>query len=248
MNKNQSSNVISTVISNDRLSIYNNGTSNLSYSPAQNKQGVLKVSDTPGRFTDGVSLEEINKATNVNDGRNASIQKNEILYTIAQYISNSVYIMFISTFISLIVLKDKKWLYILLIVFIVNILLLLLKIFFIRFDYEFLHRPGKCMDEHMVRDFLESSFVLEELKKKVNIEHYNTIGLPSLHTTRAALILTLTYLFFPKYKKITMTVAPIYLLLLSWARMYLDCHTLLQTMAGIILGVLAGKVSFNLCN
>ena len=186
-------------------------------------------------------------AMNATDGRNAVIQGNETLYIAAQYISNTVYVMYISAFISLIVLRDRKWFYILLIVFVVTILGTLFKVFLMRFDYGFLRRPGTCIDEDMTYDFLESNFILDEIKKKLNASEYNVMGFPSMHITRATTILALTYLFFPKYKKITGIVAPIYLVLLAWSRMYLNCHTILQLIGGVILGIVAAKISFNMC-
>jgi membrane-associated phospholipid phosphatase len=145
------------------------------------------------------------------------------------------------------VLRDRKWFYILLIVFVVTILGTLFKVFLMRFDYGFLRRPGTCIDEDMTYDFLESNFILDEIKKKLNASEYNVMGFPSMHMTRATTILALTYLFFPKYKKITGIVAPIYLVLLAWSRMYLNCHTILQLIGGVILGIVAAKISFNMC-
>ncbi len=246
MNYNKPTN--KNIISKDGLYINNNGPRNLTYSPAQYKQGDFKELNKVGDRVGEVSLSESKKAMNANDGRNGEIQKNEKLYIAAQYISNTVSIMYISVFISLLVLRDIKWFYILLIVFVVNILSTLLKIFLMRFNYSFLHRPGKCIDENMTYDLLESNFILEGIKKKVHNDEYDIMGLPSMHVTKATTILMLTYLFFPKYKKTTLIVAPIYLAILSWSRMYLDCHTFLQVIVGIILGVVTAKVSFNLCN
>jgi membrane-associated phospholipid phosphatase len=244
MNSVNSINKNSILSSKDGLSIYNTQNPNLSYSPAQPIQGFLRNSKMSGDGRGEADVTESKKAMNATHGRNAEIPKNETLYIVAQYISNTVSIMYLSVFISLLVLRDRKWFYILLIVFVVNILVTLLKIFLIRFDYGFLHRPGKCIDESMTYDILESNFILEGIKNKVNSEDYNMMGFPSMHSTRATAILALTYLFFPKYKKTTMIVAPIYLAFLAWSRMYLDCHTLLQVIAGIIFGAVAAKVSF----
>lgn len=243
MNPNKNPNNISP----NELSINNNSAPNLSYSPAQYKQGVFKDSRMPRRGGGEASLVGSKNAMNATDGRNALIQKNETLYIAAQYISNTVSVMYISAFISLIVLRDRKWFYILLIVFIVNVLGTLFKVFLMRFDYGFLRRPGTCIDEDMTYDFLESNFILEEIKKKVNSSDYNIMGFPSMHMIRATTILALTYLFFPKYKKITGIVAPIYLALLAWSRMYLNCHTILQVIGGLIVGIVAAKISFNMC-
>ena len=248
MNRNNNISIKPVMLSKNGLSIYNNGNPNLSYSPAQYKQGGFKDSKMSGGGGGDARLSESKPTMNATDGRNAVITKNETLYIAAQYISNVVTIMYISIFISLIVLRDKKWFYILLIVFIVNILSVLLKIFLMRFNYGVLHRPGKCLDENMDYDLLESNFILEGIKRTVNNDEYNIIGFPSMHITKATTILALTYLFFPKYKKTTLIVAPIYLALLAWARIYLDCHTVLQIIGGIILGVGVAKVSFNLCN
>jgi membrane-associated phospholipid phosphatase len=247
MSPNPDPNKNPNIISKNGLSVLNNGAPNLSYSPAQYKQGIFKDSRIPGRGGGEASLVGSKNAMNVTDGRNALIQGNETLYIVAQYISNSVNIMYISIFISLIVLRDKKWFYILLIVFVVNMLGTLLKVFMIRLDYGFLHRPGTCIDEDMTYDFLESNFILDEIKKKVKRSEYNVMGFPSMHMIRATTILALTYLFFPKYKNITGIFAPIYLVFLAWSRIYLNCHTILQVIGGIILGVVASKISFNIC-
>jgi membrane-associated phospholipid phosphatase len=235
-------------VSSDKLYIPNIYPSNITKSPAQYKQGVFKDSKRSRGGDDKARLSESKPAMNANDGRNAVITKNETLYIAAQYISNTVFIMYLSVFISLVILRDRKWFYIILIVFVVNILATILKIFLMRFNYGFLHRPGKCVDENMDYDLLESNFILEGIKKTVNSDEYNIIGFPSMHTMKATMILALTYLFFPKYKKTTLIVAPIYLAILAWARIYLDCHTVLQILGGIILGVGVAKVSFNLCN
>lgn len=247
MNLNPDPNKNPNIISKNGLSGLNNGAPNLSYSPAQYKQGVLKDSRMSGRGGGEASLVGSKNAMNATDGRNALIQKNETLYIAAQYISNTVSVMYISAFISLIVLRDRKWFYILLIVFVVNILGTLFKVFLMRFDYGFLRRPGTCIDEDMTYDFLESNFILDEIKKKLNGNEYNVMGFPSMHMTRATTILALTYLFFPKYKRITGIVAPIYLALLAWSRMYLNCHTILQVIGGLIVGTVAAKISFNMC-
>jgi membrane-associated phospholipid phosphatase len=241
-------NVNQILSSKEGVSIYNNGDQNLRISPVQPNQGVLGGSKTPGVGGGKMDLAESQKTMNATPGRNAVIQKNETLYIVAQYVSNTVSVMYLSVFVSLLVLRNMKWFYILLIVFVVNIVVTLLKIFSMRFNYGFLQRPGKCIDESMTYDILESNFILEGIKNKVNSDEYNIMGFPSMHATRATTILVLTYLFFPKYKKTTMIVAPIYLSCLAWSRTYLDCHTLLQFICGVIIGAVAAKVSFNLCN
>ena len=99
----------------------------------------------------------------------------------------------------------------------------------------------------MTYDFLESNFILEKIKNSVNSNEYNVMGFPSIHITRATTIMALTYLFFPKYRKVTIIIAPIYIALLAWSRMYLNCHTILQVIGGLIVGTVAAKISFNMC-
>ena len=164
MNSNMNKKYPTNIISKVRLPIYNKDSSNLSYSPAQYKQGVLIYSQKQVGRGENVNVVDSKSAMNATVGRNAEIHKNETLYIVAQYISNSVSLMYISVFVSFIILKDKRWFFIVLIVFIVNILGTIFKVFTIRFDYDFLRRPGTCIDENMTYDFLESNFILEKIK------------------------------------------------------------------------------------
>jgi membrane-associated phospholipid phosphatase len=233
-------------INNDRNGNYGNY-GDYRISPDVYNQRAGREGDSRVGGGDGSGEVTIKKASNANVGRNVEIQtKNETLYTAAQYISNAVSFMYISVLVSFIILQDKKWLYILIIVFIVNIIVVILRVFTMRFSGGFFYRPGKCIDESMVYDLLESNFILDGIKKRVNSEDYNVMGIPSVHMTRATTILALTYLFFPKYNKITLIVAPIYLILLSWARIYLDCHTILQVLSGVIMGCGAVYISYKL--
>jgi membrane-associated phospholipid phosphatase len=233
-------------INNDRNGNYGNY-GDYRISPDVYNQRAGREGDSRVGGGDGSGEVTIKKASNANVGRNVEIQtKNETLYTAAQYISNAVSFMYISVLVSFIILQDKKWLYILIIVFIVNIIVVILRVFTMRFSSGFFYRPGKCIDESMVYDLLESNFILDGIKKRVNSEDYNVMGIPSVHMTRATTILALTYLFFPKYNKITLIVAPIYLILLSWARIYLDCHTVLQVLSGVIMGCGAVYISYKL--
>ena len=117
----------------------------------------------------------------------------------------------------------------------------------IRFNYDFIRRPGTCMDENMTYDFLESNFILEKIKNSVDSKDYNVMGFPSIHVTRATTILALTYLFFPKYRKITTIFAPIYIALVAWSRMYLNCHTIIQVVGGVLFGTISAKIAYNIC-
>jgi hypothetical protein len=235
------------IISKEGLPFYNKDSSNLSYSPAQYKQGVLIDSKKQVGREENMNLVDRKSAMNATVGRNAKNDKNETLYIAAQYISNTVSVMYISVFVSLIIFKDKRWFYILLIVFIVNILGTIFKVLTIRFNYDFIRRPGTCMDENMTYDFLESNFILEKIKNSVDSKDYNVMGFPSIHVTRATTILALTYLFFPKYRKITTIFAPIYIALVAWSRMYLNCHTIIQVVGGVLFGTISAKIAYNIC-
>ena len=102
---NMNTNHRKNIISREGLPIYNNDPSNLSYSPAQYKQGVFIDSKKQGGRVENVNLVDSKSAMNATVGRNPEIHKNETLYIAAQYISNTVSVMYISVFISLIILK-----------------------------------------------------------------------------------------------------------------------------------------------
>ena len=63
------------VVSSDKFYIPNISPSNITKSPAQYKQGVLKDSRMPGRGGGEASLVGSKNAMNATDGRNALIQK-----------------------------------------------------------------------------------------------------------------------------------------------------------------------------
>jgi membrane-associated phospholipid phosphatase len=86
---------------------------------------------------------------------------------------------------------------------------------------------------------------LERIFERIDKSEYFKRGLPSMHMTMAASILTLIYLFFPKYKKIVLMTAPVYIVLLGFSRIYLSCHTLLQVVCGIIFGMLGAKAMYS---
>jgi len=173
--------------------------------------------------------------------------KNPLFLDGMLWISNTVSIMFFSLFITLIVTRKIKWFYILLSVFLIVTIVEIFKIITMRFDADFLYRPGKCVSEHSATDMLfYRNFILEEILKRIDIAKYEQRGFPSVHLTTSASILTLIYLFCPKYKKFMLILSPIYLFLIGYSRIYLHCHTLLQVIAGIITGIIGGKLMYNL--
>ena len=172
--------------------------------------------------------------------------KNPIIFSIMLWISNSVSLMFFSMFITLVVTKNAKWFYILLSIFIIVTCVQIIKIILMRYDAKFLYRPGLCIGDRNIYDSLfYHNFILEKILEKIDRNEYKKRGLPSVHMTSGVSILTLMYLFFPKYQKIMLKVAPMYIILLGYSRMYLNCHTLLQVIFGIIVGMLGGKLMYN---
>jgi membrane-associated phospholipid phosphatase len=172
--------------------------------------------------------------------------KNPMLLSVMIWISNTVSIMYFSMIVTLVITKNSKWFYILLSVFIIVTCVEIIKIIMMRYDAKFLYRPGKCIsDKNKADSFFYHNFILERILEKIDISEYHKRGFPSVHMTSCVSILTMIYLFFPKYKKILLMAAPIYIILVGYSRMYLNCHTLLQVIAGIIVGMLGGKLMYN---
>jgi len=173
--------------------------------------------------------------------------KNPIMLTIMSSISNTVSLMFFSIFITLIVTKNYRWFYILLSVFIIVTCAEIIKIILMRYDAAFLYRPDNCIGDTPITDMLfYNNFIFERILQKIDINEYKKRGFPSIHMTSGVSIITMMYLFFPKYSRILLKVAPIYIILLGYSRIYLNCHTLLQVIFGIIVGILGGKIMYNI--
>jgi membrane-associated phospholipid phosphatase len=177
---------------------------------------------------------------------NENTSKNPIILSIMIWISNSVSLMFFSVFITLLVTKNNKWFYILLSVFIIVTCVEIIKIILMRYDANFLYRPGQCIGNKSVTEMLfYKNFIFEQILKKIDIPEYEKRGFPSVHMTSCVSIITMMYLFFPKYNKILLRTAPIYIILVGYSRMYLNCHTLIQVIFGIITGMLGAKLMYN---
>ena len=178
---------------------------------------------------------------------NENSSKNPIILSIMMRISDTVSLMFFSIFITLIVTKNIKWLYILLSVFIIVTCVEIIKIILMRYDAAFLYRPDNCIDGKSIVDMLfYNNFIFEQILKKIDINEYKKRGFPSMHMTTCVSIITMMYLFFPKYNKILLRIAPIYIILVGYSRIYLSCHTWLQVIFGIIVGILGGKLMYNI--
>ena len=178
---------------------------------------------------------------------NENSSKNPIVLSVMMRISDTVSLMFFSIFITLIVTKNIKWLYILLSVFIIVTCVEIIKIILMRYDAAFLYRPDNCIDGKSIVDMLfYNNFIFEQILKKIDINEYKKRGFPSMHMTTCVSIITMMYLFFPKYNKILLRIAPIYIILVGYSRIYLSCHTWLQVIFGIIVGILGGKLMYNI--
>jgi membrane-associated phospholipid phosphatase len=178
---------------------------------------------------------------------NENSSKNPIMLSIMLWISNTVPLMFFSIFVTFIVTKNYRWFYILLSVFIIVTCIEILKVILMRYDADFLYRPSNCIGGKSMLDMLfYNNFIFERILQKIDIREYEKRGFPSIHMTSGVSILTMMYLFFPKYSRITLMVAPIYTILLGYSRIYLNCHTLLQVIFGIIVGILGGKIMYNI--
>lgn len=237
---------------------YNNNLVNLTNSPESHKMSRLES----GIYHEGTN--RVNNAylmRNVHDGRSGRNEeihinsetkkdsgKSDVLVYIADMISGSVSIMYISLLVMLIINKNIKWFYILILIFIINICTIIFKILIMRFDYPFMYRPNGCEDEHRLMDFLHHNFILEGIMKKINVNQYKQYGLPSIHITTAVSILTLVYFYFPKYKQLTLKSGIVYMILLGFSRLYLNCHTFIQVLSGLIFGYTAGIIAYKVCN
>jgi membrane-associated phospholipid phosphatase len=177
---------------------------------------------------------------------NETSSQNPIVLSAMMWISNTVSLLVFSLVVTLVVTKERKWFYILLSVFIIMLVAQIVKIILMRYDAEFLYRPGMCIGNRTILDtFFHDSFILKSTFDKIDRIEYYKRGFPSMHMTLASSVLALMYLFFPKYKKAILISAPLYLILVGYSRIYLSCHTLLQVICGIIFGTLGAKVMYN---
>jgi membrane-associated phospholipid phosphatase len=177
---------------------------------------------------------------------NETSSKNPTILSIMMWISNTVSLLVFSFFVTLLVTKERKWFYILISIFVIITVAQIVKIILMRYDAEFLYRPGRCIGERTTIDSLfHNNFILKGIFEKIDRSEYFKRGLPSMHMTTAVSALTLMYLFFPKYRKSIVMSAPLYLILVGYSRVYLGCHTLLQLVCGILFGALGAKVMYN---
>ena len=178
--------------------------------------------------------------------RNENSSKNPLMLSAMMWVSNTVSLLIFSFFVTLIVTKERKWFYILISIFVIITVAQIVKIILMRYDAEFLYRPGQCIGERTTIDSLfNNNFVLKGIFEKIDRNEYFKRGLPSMHMTTAVSAISLMYLFFPKYRKVTLMTAPLYLVLVGYSRVYLGCHTILQLICGVVFGILGAKVMYN---
>lgn len=179
--------------------------------------------------------------------KNEASSKNPIVLSAMLWVSKTVTVLFFSMFITLVMKKDAKWFYIILSVFIVSTFFDIIKIILMRYDLPFLYRPGECIrDDNLPDALFYRNFIMERIYQKIDIVEFSKRGFPSTHMVMSSCIVTMIYLFFPKYRNLVVKVAPIYIILVGYSRMYLNCHYLLQVIAGIVLGMLGGTFMYNL--
>ena len=178
--------------------------------------------------------------------RNENSSKNPLMLSAMMWVSNTVSLLIFSFFVTLIVTKERKWFYILISIFVIITVAQIVKIILMRYDAEFLYRPGRCIGERTTLDSLfNNNLVLKGIFEKIDRNEYFKRGLPSMHMTTAVSAISLMYLFFPKYRKVTLMTAPLYLVLVGYSRIYLGCHTILQLICGVVFGILGAKVMYN---
>jgi len=243
---------------NQSFSNYENSGMNLEYSHEPMTKGLSKdvdIEDSDGKHDTNIkSGEDVRSNRNVRNDeiqeseiKNEKMSKNPIALSAMLWVSNSVTVLFFSMFITLVMTKNEKWFYIILSVFIVATFFDIIKIILMRYDVPFLYRPGECIrDDNLSDKLFYRNFIMERIYQKIDISEFSKRGLPSIHMVMSTCIVTMIYLFFPKYRKLVLKVAPIYIILVGYSRVYLNCHFLFQVIVGIILGMLGGTFMYNL--
>jgi hypothetical protein len=124
------------------------------------------------------------------------------------------YFLYILTF-------DYRWIKVIIYNLIAIFIHDMIKYYSIGLDYEFLKRPNGANNCDLCSK---------------NGNQSGKPGFPSGHVTTVVSFFTSVYLLFPEYRMGSLLVGIIYTLLMAWSRISKKCHTLLQTVAGCILG------------
>ena len=180
-----------------------------------------------------------------------------ITQSLLVFISNTVSIISISLILLLLIYRNTKLLYIVISMFVIGAFLIFFKIATLHLNNEFFIRPDKYEDtckKLFKIDNIFSDNLLVDYIKNIDKQKYKLRGFPSMHTTISTSIVTLLYLYYPKYRNITLPIGIIYLGLVGYSRVYLNCHKTNQVIGGYILGVtlsiilykVTGKINKNI--
>lgn len=119
--------------------------------------------------------------------------------------------------------KDKRWLYIALYGFIAIQIHSVIKRYSVNFNFEFLKRPADAKN-------------CDLWSRNGNVG--GKPGFPSGHVTSTVSFFASFYLLYPEYRTQTLIIGLTYTILMSLSRINKRCHTVLQTVAGAILGLI----------
>lgn len=153
-------------------------------------------------------------------------QFDEIVSLSLNIVVGAPYVLFLATY-------DYRWLYVGLYGIIPLQIHSIIKEISKNYNYEFLKRPKGAKNCDM-------------FSRNGNQE--GKPGFPSGHVTTSVTFFTAIAILFPEYKDISIIIGIIYSLLMARSRINKKCHTVLQTIAGGVLGVSAPVIIHNLMN
>ena len=139
-----------------------------------------------------------------------------------ELISKSLILLLIFPWIMLFYFKDIRWLYTIAILGLVQILQVGIKYFTKPFKLKWLKRPAGATNCNLF---------------STNGKVDGQSGIPSGHVSHVTAFFVTMYLLFPKYRKYNY-IGIIWIALMMYSRIAKKCHTLLQTIAGLCLGIL----------
>ena len=165
-------------------------------------------------------------------------------------IDKSINFVEVVIFILAITTKNKKFIYILLFFIVAYLISGFIRIYFMKnyFNNHFIKRPNTktCMINNLnSKNYIGKLFTIYKILPLNEQNKYFSIGIPSFHMTIISSILTSIYLFFPKYKNFILISGIIYTLLMSLELVNNGCHTLLQILFGIIIGIITSTILYN---
>jgi len=171
------------------------------------------------------------------------------IQSILVLISNSVSIISVSLIILLLIFRNTKLLSIVISILIISLIIVIFKIITVNLNYEMFLRPDNyyntCKKLFKI-DNIFSDNSLVSMIKNINSNKYKMRGLPSIHTTISTSIVTLLYLYYPTYRKIILPLGIIYVGLVGYSRIYLNCHRPVQVIVGYILGIILPLILYKI--